>query len=69
MFSLGPFELTKLHSQLAGKIAREQGKKEVRMGALGTAQKLFREHGFRGLYIGYRLHLCRLGTNWVIKAV
>lgn len=61
-----PFELTKLHAQLAGKMAREQGKdKVVRTDLWGTARRLIRDRGLPGLYCGYRLHLVRdtIGTS------
>ncbi|KAF2155640.1 mitochondrial carrier [Myriangium duriaei CBS 260.36] len=62
-----PFELTKLRAQLAGKMAREQGKskKEFRTDAWGTARQLIKDRGIAGLYCGYRLHLVRdtIGTS------
>ncbi|KAG8631346.1 hypothetical protein KVT40_000486 [Elsinoe batatas] len=59
-----PFELTKLHAQLASKMAREQGKKDVNSGSWPLARQLIKDRGFMGLYSGYRLHLIRdtMGT-------
>ena len=56
---IGPFELTKLKAQLAGKMAREQGKSErfVRTDLWGTTRQLIRDRGLAGLYCGYRFHL------------
>lgn len=60
----GPFELTKLNAQLAGKMARDANPSEkpvsqvnIKSGAWRTARNLFADRGFRGLYSGYRLHL------------
>ncbi|KAF4551732.1 putative mitochondrial carrier protein 14 [Elsinoe fawcettii] len=59
-----PFELTKLHAQLASKMAREQGKKDVNCGSWPLARQLIKDRGFMGLYSGYKLHLVRdtIGT-------
>lgn len=64
---LGPFELTKLHAQIAGKMdrmANESLTNPVKYSAYRTAKQLIREHGINGLYCGYRLHFIRdtLGT-------
>jgi len=67
-----PFELTKLHAQLAGKMARDAqplnkpfAALDVKSGAWRTARRLFRERGFQGLYCGFKLHLLRdtIGTS------
>lgn len=60
----GPFELTKLNAQLSGKMAKEQGKKEITSGSWPLAKQLIKDRGIAGLYCGYRLHLIRdtIGT-------
>lgn len=68
-----PFELTKLNEQLAGKVAREARANpgsnpsmmiDLKAGAWHTARRLVREHGLRGLYMGFNLHVARdtIGT-------
>ncbi|KAK4960776.1 hypothetical protein LTR66_012885 [Elasticomyces elasticus] len=64
-----PFELCKLHAQLAGKMAREAAPGTSTgqfnaMGAYATARQIVGDRGFRGLYAGYKMHLVRdtIGT-------
>lgn len=67
-----PFELVKLHGQLAGKMARDVNPgdrpsaiADLKTGAVRTASQLIRERGFRGLYLGFKLHTIRdtIGTS------
>ena len=60
----GPFELTKLSAQLAGKMVRDtsgprnpSAVNDLKTGTIRTAKQLIRDRGFKGLYSGYRLHL------------
>lgn len=64
----GPFELTKLSAQISVLMADRNdggGKNEAirksyqNLGTWRTAQNLIKHRGWRGLYSGFHLHLCR----------
>lgn len=71
-FVPGPFELSKLSSQTSGLMAEKFNRSSVSdptgsssvvssykgKGSFGTMRAIFLNHGLRGLYTGFRLHLC-----------
>ena len=70
----GPFELTKLSAQISTLMANRNmssmddpvlKSSYEQKGTFRTAQNIVRNHGFRGLYAGFRLHLLRdaIGTT------
>jgi hypothetical protein len=70
---LGPFELTKLTSQLSVVLAKEEKfpapeSKEIaasyqNKGTLKTLQNIVKNRGYAGLYTGFNLHLSKSATD------